>query len=85
MTTHATFRALWPVTRPLTLDDAIDEASADLPRLLTTHRVRLLARPRWQLARGASIPGSGGAHTVLVCDAPAERVELAVDDDGEAA
>lgn len=77
----STFRAIWPVLAAMTLDDAIDEASADLPRLCRIHRVRIVGMPRWALRRGSQVPGSGGAHTVLVLDAAAIRVERPGEDE----
>lgn len=79
-----TFRAIWPILEQITFDDAIDEASADLPRLLRTHRVALTGPTRWTMRRGYTIPGSGGAHTVLVCEAPARRIERPVDEENVA-
>lgn len=69
------FRMIWPVTEPLPFDDLIDAASCDVPDLCRRQHVELVARPRWTLRRGFTIPGSGGAHTVLVAEAPARVVE----------
>lgn len=71
---NGVFRMIWPVTDPMPFDDLINEASADVPRLCRVHHVELSGRPRWTLRRGFTIPGSGGAHTVLVAEAPARVV-----------
>ena len=73
--TDGVFRMIWPVTEPMPFDDLIDEASLDVARLCRMHHVELVARPRWTLRRRFTIPGSGGAHTVLVAEAPARVVE----------
>ena len=79
--THHTFRAIWPITEPVTFDDAIDEASKDVPALLRQARACATGPYRWTMRRGYTIPGSGGAHTVLVCEAPARPIERAELDD----
>jgi hypothetical protein len=71
---------IWPVVDPLaSFDDLIDEASTAVPALCRRHHVELLGRPRWTLRRGFTIPGSGGAHTVLVAEAPAKPVARPVE------
>lgn len=63
------FRAIWPILDPRrTLTALSDEAWPDLQVLAARARVQMLGRPRWCIRPGSDVPGSGGAHLVLVAD-----------------
>lgn len=72
------FRAIWPITDPdIPARDLIAEARADLPAVANRHGVVLLGNPTTcaiRIARGQGVPGSGGAHRVVVAEIPAESV-----------
>ena len=74
------YRAFWPVTdESLTFDELRAQGESDLPRLLHFARVAQVGRGRWCLRPGSDVPGSGGAHTVLIADVPVVRVPRNVD------
>ena len=75
------FRAWWPITDPtMTLDELAAEAVAHhLPELLRRNRYRLAGRGRWSIHHGRDLPGTGGAHLVLVADLPIVRLQRPID------
>lgn len=72
--TH-TFRAVWPIiagTGTAQSDqELILQAIGDLPAVAHRHQARIVGPPRACIADGRRVPGSGGAHQVVVIEAPA--------------
>ncbi|QIG57729.1 hypothetical protein PP358_gp58 [Arthrobacter phage Shoya] len=72
--TH-TFRAVWPIIpgHGIAETDAelIAQAIGDLPNVAHRHQARIVGPPRACIADGRRVPGSGGAHQVVVIEAPA--------------
>lgn len=78
------FRAIWPVIddtlpTPALLAEALD----DLPAVGLRHGVRVLPKSAVaRIAEGRTVPGSGGAQTVVVIDVAAVRIaDIPEDDD----
>ena len=68
------FLAVWPIVDDtIPLPDLIAEATADLPAVAMRANAQLVSRPSWSVRPGSAVPGSGGAATVLVCEARAVR------------
>ena len=72
--TH-TFRAVWPIVdgagTAQTDQELILQAIGDLPTVAHRHQARIVGPPRACIADGRRVPGSGGAHQVVVIEAPA--------------
>ena len=76
------FRAWWPITDPhMSLDDLADEASEQMPALLRRQRLCRVGRVRWSIRHGRDLPGTGGAHLVLVADLAVVQIERAETDE----
>lgn len=72
--THV-FRAVWPIVdgngTAETDAELIAQAIGDLPNVAHRHNARIVGAPRACIADGRRVPGSGGAHQVVVIEAPA--------------
>jgi hypothetical protein len=72
--TH-TFRAVWPIidgaSTAQTDQELILQAIGDLPAVAHRHQARIVGPPRACIADGRRVPGSGGAHQVVIIEAPA--------------
>lgn len=72
--TH-TFRAVWPIIEGAgtaeTDAELVAQAIGDLPTVAHRHQARIVGPPRACIADGRRVPGSGGAHQVVVIEAPA--------------
>ncbi|MCF6376918.1 hypothetical protein L2K70_04820 [Nocardioides KLBMP 9356] len=68
------FRAIWPIVdESMPYADLCREATADLPRLITQAKARLLRPGGFSIAPAAQVPGSGRVtESVLIYTAPAE-------------
>lgn len=72
----STFQAVWPIitghgSAPLTDNELIEDALADLPNVAARHGVKLTGKPRAAITHGAQFPGSAGAKQVVIIEAPA--------------
>lgn len=74
------FHAIWPITdTTLAFHELRAEGEGLLPELLRMHRLEQVGRPRWSVRPGSDVPGSGGAHTVLLAVVPVVQIPRDVD------
>lgn len=69
--TPVRWRAIWPVTTDgsgMTSRTLVAEAAADLPDVAARHRYEVVGVERWGRCPGRLVPGSGGAHEVIVAE-----------------
>lgn len=71
-------RAIWPITdETVPARELIAEARADLPTVARRHGLVItgdLATCPVRIAQGRGVPGSGGAHRVLIAEIDAETI-----------
>ena len=68
-------QAIWPITdESLALHELIAQATPELPRIAAFAHAKIVGPPAWSIRPGRTVPGSGGARSVLFACVPARAV-----------